>query len=255
MASFATFGEAWGMISSTTPPLATLLLEGMLLKKSPNSNLWVPAIIGQFSKHLLGLESIEAEISFWNILDIRHLISYYMEDCVVQLLEFLSSCVWKEYQSSSSVKRKTSSERLMDFLRDLERPGQEKERAKLRMIAVKLQDIVLEILEQVSTVKIKLSAKVIQQAFGHTKFDSVDRRQLEQLIFGCQAHVQQVKQILRQEAGLGLLFGIDAVDVCRKLFEKVHQTEGDLDEVEWDDRIFEDEEQYTNSKKSQGIRE
>jgi hypothetical protein len=212
VASYVDYGEAWEMISSSSPPLTLVALDGLFLKKATNSNKWVPMIIGhdtnipEFTRD----SSLESEISIWHILDIYKLLSYEMDSSVVQLLNFVCECIWIEDGNELT-------ENLMHAFRNLDAPDvPERNDAKLakrhriKQSAARIRDIMLTILAQISSKQIRRSEDVIKQAF-HSAFKQIDRSKLETFILKSMSRVNQIKSILNSEFGLDIFFGKQAV--------------------------------------------
>ena len=243
MACYVDYGEAWEMISSSSPPLTLVALDGLFLKKATNSNKWVPMIIGhdtnipEFTRD----SSLESEISIWHILDIYKLLSYEMDSSVVQLLNFVCECIWIEDGNELT-------ENLMHAFRNLDAPDvPERNDAKLakrhriKQSAARIRDIMLTILAQISSKQIRRSEDVIKQAF-HSAFKQIDRSKLETFILKSMSRANQIKSILNSEFGLDIFFGKQAVAQNYELVVKVVGHGKLREDYEWSDKIFEDEE-------------
>jgi hypothetical protein len=241
------------MLSSSCPPLTLLALDGIFLKKAPNSNNWVPIIIG-YSTNIpeFGDGALEGEISIWNLLDLHRLLSYYMHESVVHLLQFLCECIWAEYSGRHG--KEMSTAKLLDNFRKLDIPHEGGERSeqrhKIKQIAGQLRDIILRIIDQISVKEVKRSSDVIKQAFGN-RFKKISQATLESYILKSIAHARQIKQILLSEFGLEIFFGKKAVGKNTELIHRVilsqqdpnltNRTTPDLNSYVWSDHVFEDE--------------
>lgn len=115
-------------------------------------------------------------------------------------------------------------------------------RDRIKQTAGRIRDIVIKIIDQISSTEIKRSMDVIQQSFQNS-FKQIDKTRLEQFILKSMAHAKQIRQILCSEYGLEVIFGKRANaqngDFVINVIGNTHPDEEDYENVF---KIFEDEE-------------
>ncbi len=236
------------MISSSFPPLTLVALSGVFLKKAPNSNNWVPIIIGNsvnISNFSTCEESLVSEISIWNLLDLHQLLSYNMDDSVCQLLRFMCQCIWEE--STGHYGQQLTIEELLENFRDLDFPDLNTRKSEKRQniklhIATRLREEVLNVIDQISQTEVKRSSDVIKHAFRN-RIDNINQAHMEKYILKSMAYADQIRKILLFEFDLDVFFGKKAVlDNSHLIMRVIKLKEGTQPEhYECFDVIFEDE--------------
>jgi hypothetical protein len=229
------------MISVASLPLTLLVLQGAILKKAPNTNEWIPIIL---SSSLRRQESLEGEITFWNLLDIHQLLCYQIDDSIVTLLLFLAESVLNEYNGTAAT---TIPKKILRKFRKLETNSKDRKKRKVKLIAMTLCDIVRKILMQVSATTINRASEVIRSAFKG-RFRGLDLDEFEEHILCSLAHHSQLQQIMKSDCGLDIFFGREAVTSNNEVLTKVCKPSNEqIEDGGWDEPLFEDENPSTST--------
>jgi hypothetical protein len=254
-ASFPDNGVAWETVASL-PPLSTLLLDGLALKKSVDGTHWA-GIVSAYdipSQPDFRSKSVPLHEEFypWNILDCANLLPFQLDSRVHDFLLFISRAViaysdcHPQHASRAMDEQEMSESKLIHIFRRIDQSKGGGNQVNARCYCDEFTKVVIEIMETMAAkpTRIDTVVKSLGQSLIAT-FQSNEAAAVEQLTYHLSRTMAsttqaQLKEVLTKTFKQEAFLGKDAVKSFKTFFyemeatpdstEGLHEEEDDYDD-------------------------